>query len=133
MCRAFLPGMMERGDGDVLTIASVTGKRPLPLRTPHAASKTALRELTATLPHEVGTAGVWVNTLSPGPVAGPRMERNFAPEAGRTGGTVHDAEKEFVSCAALGRMVTEHEVADAALAILTMRGLAGADIDLSGG
>ena len=133
VCRAFLPGMIARGDGDVVTVASVTGKRPLPRRTPYAASKTALHGLTATLAHEVGTLGVRVNTLSPGPVAGPRMARNFALEASRVGGTPEDAEREFVSRAALGRMVTEDEVAEATLAILRMRGLTGADVDLSGG
>ena len=28
MCRAFLPGMIERGAGDVINLASVSGKRP---------------------------------------------------------------------------------------------------------
>lgn len=133
MCRAFLPGMLTAGAGDIVNIASVTGKRPLPRRTPYAASKTALHGLTATLAHEVGAAGIRVNTLSPGPVAGPRMTRNFALEAARTGSTPQDAEREFVARAALGRMVTEEEVASATLAILSMRGLTGADIDLSAG
>jgi NAD(P)-dependent dehydrogenase (short-subunit alcohol dehydrogenase family) len=133
LCRAFLPGMIEMGDGDVVNIASVTGKRPLPRRTPYAASKTALHGLTATLSHEVGQFGIRVNTLSPGPVAGPRMTRNFALEAERTGTTSEAAEHEFVSRSALGRMVTEEEVADAALAMLGLRGMTGADIDLSAG
>jgi len=34
MCRAILPGMIERGVGDIINVASVTGKRPLPRRTP---------------------------------------------------------------------------------------------------
>ncbi|WP_308819425.1 SDR family NAD(P)-dependent oxidoreductase [Pseudonocardia alni] len=133
LCRAFLPGMLDRRDGDIVIMASVSGKRPLTRRTPYTASKTALHGLTATLAHEVGPAGVRVNTLSPGPVAGPRMARNFALEAARTGSTVADAEHEFVSRAALGRMVTEDEVGDAVVAVLAMRGMTGADIDLSAG
>lgn len=133
MCRAFLPPMIERGSGDVINVASVSGKRPLARRTPYAASKMAVIGLTTTLAHEVGPLGVTVNTLSPGPVGGPRMARNFALEAERTGTTVETAEEEFVSRSALRRMVTEDEVGRAAVAMLRMPGLCGADIDLSAG
>lgn len=133
MCRAFLPPMIARGRGDVINMASVSGKRPLARRTPYTASKMAVIGLTATLAHEVGPLGVMVNSLSPGPVDGPRMRRNFAMEAARTGSTAEEAEAAFVSRAALGRMVTEDEVAEAVIAMLAMPGLCGADIDLSAG
>ncbi len=133
MCRAFLPPMIRRGRGDIINLASVSGKRPLARRTPYTASKLAVIGLTTTLAHEVGPLGVAVNTLSPGPVAGPRMARNFALEAERTGTTVAAAEEEFVSRSALRRMVTEREVALAAAAMLAMPGLCGADVDLSAG
>ena len=64
---------------------------------------------------------------------GPRMARNFALEAERTGVSVAEAECAFVSRSALHRMVTEDEVAGAVIAILNMPGLCGADIDLSAG
>ncbi|MFD4754327.1 SDR family NAD(P)-dependent oxidoreductase [Streptomyces sp. NPDC058426] len=133
MCRAFLPAMTARGAGDVVNIASVSGKRPLARRTPYCASKMAVIGLTAALASEVGPRGVTVNSLSPGPVDGPRMERNFRLEAERTGGSYAEAERAFVSRAALGRMVTEDEVGAAVRAMLHMPGLCGADIDLSAG
>lgn len=133
MCRAFLPAMLERHDGQIVNIASVSGKRPLARRTPYTASKMAVIGLTATLAHEVGPHGVIVNSLSPGPVAGPRMARNFALEAQRTGTSVAAAEEAFVSRSALQRMVTEEEVGQAVVAMLAMPGLCGADIDLSAG
>jgi NAD(P)-dependent dehydrogenase (short-subunit alcohol dehydrogenase family) len=68
MCRAFLPPMMARSSGDVINLASVSGKRPLARRTPYTASKMAVIGLTATLAWEVGPSGVSVNSLSPGPV-----------------------------------------------------------------
>ncbi len=89
--------------------------------------------LTTTLAAEVGPLGVAVNSLSPGPVRGPRMERNFRLEAERTGTTPEDAERTFVSRAALGRMVEEDEVGAALVAMLAMPGLCAADIDLSAG
>ncbi|MCX2732666.1 SDR family NAD(P)-dependent oxidoreductase [Saccharopolyspora sp. NFXS83] len=133
MCRAFLPAMTARGVGDVVNVASVSGKRPLARRTPYCASKMAVLGLTTTLAAEVGPLGVAVNSLSPGPVEGPRMERNFRLEAERTGTTVERAEAEFVSRAALGRMVTEDEVGAALVAMLRMPGLCAADVDLSAG
>ena len=133
LCKAFLPGMIERSAGDVINIASVSGKRPLAHRTPYCASKMAVIGLTSTLAFEVGPAGVSVNTLSPGPVEGPRMARNFRLEAERSGGSVAEAEAAFVSRAALGRMVTEEEVGRAVVAMLDMPGLCGADVDLSAG
>ena len=133
LCKAFLPAMTARGAGDVINVASVSGKRPLANRTPYCASKMAVIGLTSTLAFEVGPAGVSVNTLSPGPVEGPRMARNFRLEAERSGGSIADAETAFVSRAALGRMVTEEEVGRAVLAMLDMPGLCGADVDLSAG
>jgi NAD(P)-dependent dehydrogenase (short-subunit alcohol dehydrogenase family) len=54
MCRAFLPGMIDRRTGDVINLASVSGKRPLARRTPYTASKMAVVGLTTTLAHKVG-------------------------------------------------------------------------------
>lgn len=131
--KAFLPGMIDRQFGDVINLASVSGKRPLAGRTPYCASKMAVLGLTNTLGAEVGEYGIRVNSLSPGPVSGPRMERNFAFEAQRRGITTAEAEAEFVGRATLNRLVTEDEVAEAVLSILTMTGLHCADIDLSAG
>lgn len=64
--RAFLPALLERGAGDVINLASVSGKRALTRRTPYTASKMAVIGLTTTLAYEVGPAGVSVNCLSPG-------------------------------------------------------------------
>ncbi|WP_210588670.1 SDR family NAD(P)-dependent oxidoreductase [Streptomyces sp. GESEQ-35] len=133
MCRAFLPPMIAAGRGDIVNVASVSGKRPLLNRTPYTASKMALLGLTRTLAGEVGPQGIAVNSLSPGPVRGPRMDRNFRLTAELTGCTVQEAEHDFASRAALGRLVEGHEVARALVAMLAMPGLCGADIDLSAG
>lgn len=133
MCRAFLPPMIDRGRGDVINLASVSGKRPLAMRTPYTASKMAVIGLTTTLGAEVGPLGVRVNSLSPGPVRGERMARNFRLEAARLGITEEEAERRFAGRAALGRLVEEREVGAAVVAMLAMTGLHCADIDLSAG
>jgi NAD(P)-dependent dehydrogenase (short-subunit alcohol dehydrogenase family) len=133
MCKSFLPAMLAAGHGHVINIASVTGKRPLPRRTPYAASKMAVLGLTRTLAFEAGPRGVTVNSLSPGPVRGPRMRRMFDLDALATGGTAEQAQERFVSRAALSRLVEEEEVAQAVIAMLSLTGLCGADVDLSAG
>lgn len=133
VCREFLPAMIERGHGDVINVASVSGKRPLARRTPYCASKMAVIGLTTTLAAEVGPLGITVNSLSPGPVRGPRMDRNFRLEAERLGVTVEEATAAFVSRATLGRLVEADEVGQAVVAMLLMPGLHAADIDLSAG
>jgi NAD(P)-dependent dehydrogenase (short-subunit alcohol dehydrogenase family) len=133
MCREFVPPMVRRGAGDVINLASVSGKRPLAMRTPYTASKMAVIGLSTTLGAEVGRSGVRVNTLSPGPVRGERMARNFRLESQRLGITEAEAEEAFAARAALGRLVEEDEVGTAVVAMLSMTGLHCADIDLSAG
>lgn len=131
--RQVLPAMLHARFGQIINIASVTGKRPLVRRTPYASSKMAVIGLTRTLAAEVGPAGVIVNCLSPGPVEGPRMDRNFRLEAEATGKTLEEAEREFVKRAALERLIQPDEVGAAVIAMLRMPGLCAADIDLSAG
>lgn len=103
MCRAFIPPMVELGAGDIINIASVTGKRPLPGRTPYAASKMAIIGLTVSLAHEVGVHGVMVNSLSPGPVSGARMARVLDQEARRSNIHVSQARRDVLSKTAAAR------------------------------
>lgn len=133
MCRALLPSMLDRGAGDVVNLASVSGKRPLEGRTPYCASKMAVLGLSSTLAFEAGPHGVRVNTLSPGPVESDRMDRNFRLEAQRRGITEDEARQAFIGRSALQRAVTADEVGAAVLAILAMPGMTGADVDLSAG
>jgi len=123
--------MIERRDGDIVNLASVSDKGPLARRTPYCASKMAVIGMTNTLALEVGPYGIRVNSLSPGPVEGERMSRNFRLEAERRSTTVDEARAAFVNRSALGRMVTEDEVGQAVLAMLAMPGMSGADVDLS--
>ena len=65
--------------------------------------------------------------------AGNGLGRAIALEARQSGITVAEAERQFVSRSALNRLVEPDEVAAAAVAMLRMPGLCGADIDLSAG
>ena len=53
-CKAALPYLQRAEHGKILNIGSVTGKQPLPNRSPYAAAKLGVVGLTRTLAHEVG-------------------------------------------------------------------------------
>ena len=134
-CKAFLPGMLARRSGSVVVIGSVTGKRPLVNRTPYAASKTALIGLVRTLAWEVGSSGVRVNLVSPGGVEGARIDWVLEQQAVSRGITVDQARAEFAGGAALQRLTSPRDVADAVAFLASPRAAAitGEDLNVSAG
>jgi short-subunit dehydrogenase len=67
-CAAFVPGMVERGRGAVLNLASTASFQPLPLQAGYAASKAFVLSFTESLHAELGGTGVTATALCPGPV-----------------------------------------------------------------
>ena len=65
---AFLPGMLERDRGGVITIASTAGMQPLPYEAVYGASKAFALNLTEALHAELGKTGVRALAVNPGPV-----------------------------------------------------------------
>ncbi|HSH45152.1 MAG TPA: SDR family oxidoreductase [Longimicrobiales bacterium] len=63
--RAFLPGMLEAGDGLILTIGSVAGRHAFPHNGAYSASKFGARGLHAVLDQELRGSGVRATLLEP--------------------------------------------------------------------
>ena len=135
VCRAFLPGMVQRGSGSVVVIGSMTGKRPLINRTPYAASKTALIGLVRTLAWEAGAHGIRVNLVSPGPVEGQRIQWVLEQQAKARGITFEQARDDFTSGSPLKRLVPPSDIADAVayLACSRSASVTGEDLNVSAG
>ncbi len=76
--KAVLPGMVERGWGRVVNVASGQALRPKPTVGPYAASKAAVIGFTKALALEVARQGVTVNAIMPGTVdtSMPRQHRS---------------------------------------------------------
>lgn len=74
-CRAVVPGMVERGYGRVVNVASWMSKQAAPLYGAYAASKFAVLGLTQALAHEVAGTGVAVNAVCPGLIVDTEMRR----------------------------------------------------------
>ena len=133
--RAFIPGMIERRDGSLIAISSMTGKRPLPGRTPYAAAKMGVIGLVRTLATELGPYRIRVNAVCPGPVAGPRMDDVVRKQAAIRGISEEQARAALTEASPLGRMVEAAEVA-AACAFLASGGPAavtGEDLNVTAG
>jgi NAD(P)-dependent dehydrogenase (short-subunit alcohol dehydrogenase family) len=65
-CQEFGPGMVSRGKGSIINIASVSAHLPLSRVVSYSAAKAAVLNLSQFLAREWATKGVRVNTITPG-------------------------------------------------------------------
>lgn len=77
--RAFAPGMVDRGWGRIVTIASMAGKDGNPGLAAYSASKGAVIALTKSVGKELATTGVLINSIAPAVIATPLNDAT-APE-----------------------------------------------------
>ncbi len=68
LTHAALPGMVERGAGAVLNIASIAGFQPVPYMAVYSASKAFVQTFSEAIHEELHGTGVSVTSLCPGPV-----------------------------------------------------------------
>jgi short-subunit dehydrogenase len=68
LTHAFLPGMVERRRGGVITVASTAGMQPIPYETTYSATKAFARTFSDALSAELRGTGVRVLCVNPGPV-----------------------------------------------------------------
>jgi 3-oxoacyl-[acyl-carrier protein] reductase len=74
-CRLVLPGMLRRGYGRIVNVASIAGKEGNPTLGPYSASKAALIALTKSIAKEIaGQGDVTVNAISPAVIGTPMVE-----------------------------------------------------------
>lgn len=79
LCRAFVPGMRERGWGRVVNFASMAGKDGNPNMAAYSATKAAVIGLTKSLGKELAPTGVLVNAIAPAVIDTP-INANTAPD-----------------------------------------------------
>nr|WP_284739603.1 SDR family oxidoreductase [Rhizobium sp. CG5] len=124
--QAFGKGMLARGSGALVHVASVAGSEPQPASGAYSTSKAAILMLSRQLAYEWGPRGVRSNTLSPGLVRTPLSEAFYADA------TTREQREAMVP---LRRIATPDDMADVALFLASPRAsyLTGQDVVVDGG
>ena len=110
--RAFLPGMLERGAGSIVNVASgASSVRGIPNRYVYGATKAAVVGLSKAVAADVIKRGIRCNAICPGTIESPSLDGRIDALAASTGRTREAVHQAFVDRQPMGRLGTAHEVA----------------------
>lgn len=106
--KAVLPGMLERGEGCIINMATVASSiKGVPNRFAYSASKAAVIGLTKSVAADFVTRGIRCNAICPGTVDSPSLQERL-----KATGDYAAARKAFIARQPMGRIGTAEEVAD---------------------
>jgi 2-keto-3-deoxy-L-fuconate dehydrogenase len=109
--QAFLPGMLTRGRGAIVNMASVASSlKGVPNRFIYSASKAAVIGMTRSVATDYVTKGIRANCLCPGTVETPSLDERIAANAAAAG-SIDAARAAFVARQPMGRLGTPEEIA----------------------
>ena len=104
--RAFLPGMLKKGRGSIINMASVASSiRGLPNRCVYGASKAAVIGLTKSIAADYVGKGIRCNAICPGTVDTPSLQGRINAFADPV-----QARKDFVARQPMGRLGTVDDI-----------------------
>ncbi len=106
--RAFLPGMLSRGGGAIVNMASVASSvKGVPNRFAYSVTKAAVIGLTKSIAADYVAQGIRCNAICPGTVESPSLQERM-----RAGGDYEAARAAFIARQPMGRLGTPEEIAD---------------------
>jgi 2-keto-3-deoxy-L-fuconate dehydrogenase len=110
--RAFLPGMLAKGSGSIVNVASVASSvLGVPNRCAYGASKAAVIGLTKSVAADFVTRGIRCNAICPGTVESPSLRQRIDAQSQASGQTLAQVEAAFVARQPMGRLGTAEEIA----------------------
>jgi len=110
--RAVLPGMLEKGGGAIVNIASgASSVRGIPNRYVYGATKAAVIGLTKAVAADFIRQGIRANAICPGTVQSPSLDQRIADLAASSGQSVEAVRQAFVGRQPMGRLGTPEEIA----------------------
>lgn len=114
--KAFLPGMLERGGGSVINIASgASSVKAAANRYVYGATKAAVIGLTKAVAIDYIRRGIRANAICPGTVESPSLDQRIVDLAASSGQSIEAVRQMFVDRQAMGRLGTPQEIAAMAL------------------
>ena len=136
--RSVLPAMIAAGRGAIVNVSSVNSMLPDPAVMDYSAAKAALAGFSKALSKEVGSHGIRVNTVSPGPVATDLWlgDHGVAVTLGQaSGASPEDVASKAAKDMVTGRFTRPEEVADLVVLLASdvTGNVTGADIRIDGG
>ena len=133
--RTVLGGMIERGDGRIVTVASVAGLVGARYTAAYSASKHAAIGLMRATAAEVAGTGVTANAVCPAYVDTEMTTRAVENIVAKTGRTAEEAQAELEAMTPLGRLLEADEVAAAVVFLASPEAVAinGQALVLDGG
>lgn len=115
--QALLPGMLQRGWGRVVNVASVAGLEGAKYIAAYCAAKHAVVGFTRAMARETAGSGVTVNAVCPGYVDTPMTEATLRNVAQRLGQSREEALAAILAHSGQPRLVTAEEVAATIVAL----------------
>ena len=114
--KAFLPGMLEKGRGSIINMASgASSVRGIPNRYVYGATKAAVIGLTKAVAADFIRKGIRCNAICPGTIQSPSLDERIAAQSKATGKTLDEVRKAFIDRQPMARLGTAEEVAALAL------------------
>jgi 2-keto-3-deoxy-L-fuconate dehydrogenase len=115
MVKAFLPAMVEHGDGTIINMSTVASSvTAVPNRAAYTISKAAVIGLTKSIAADYTAKGIRVNAIAPGTVESPSLHERWAAT-----GDFEAAKKAFIARQPIGRIGQPEEIAELALYLAT--------------
>ena len=110
--KAVLPGMLEKGRGSIVNIASgASSVRGIPNRYVYGTTKAAVIGLTKAVAADFIKRGVRANAICPGTIQSPSLDERIAAQAESSGQSLEAVRQAFVDRQPMGRLGTAEEVA----------------------
>ena len=112
LIRATLPGMLERGRGSIINMASVASSiKGAPNRFVYGTTKAAVIGLTKSVAADFVARGIRCNAICPGTIESPSLRERIAAQAATSGQTLAQVEAAFVARQPVGRLGLTTEIA----------------------
>ena len=127
--RAVLPGMLERGGGAIVNMASVAGSmKGVPNRFAYGTTKAAVVGLTKSVAADYVAQGIRCNAICPGTVESPSLQERM-----RAQGDYDKARAAFIARQPMGRLGVPEEIADLAVYLANATYTTGQAYAIDGG